>query len=398
MSQQLINHSPDLKRLRDEGYVVETIKGYLVVHDIPYVNNQKDFLYGKLIVQLSIEEGIAKYANNHVAYFMGQYPCNKDGSSIEGIRHGSCNQAIREGLIMNFSFSNKPQGGYKDHYEQVSRYVKIISDPACAINPNLTAKTFRTIEDTDDENVFQYTDTNESRANIVSINNKFRGQKIAIIGLGGTGSYILDLVAKTPVEEIHLFDGDVFSQHNAFRCPGAAMKEDIDSNIPKVTYLHKLYSNIHKGIFAHDIYVTEQNINELMESISYIFICVDSNNVRGTLIKSLVKMNKIFIDVGLGIQITNDEMLIGTTRVTTGSPEKYDHLSKRVSLTKNDDNVVNEYNTNIQIADLNALNAVMAVIKWKKMSNFYQDITNEYHSTYTINDGELINEDEVTNA
>ena len=33
-----------------------------------------------------------------------------------------------------------------------------------------------------------------------------------------------------------------------------------------------------------------------------------------------------------------------------------------------------EYATNIQIADLNALNALMAVIKWKKLSGFYQDL------------------------
>jgi hypothetical protein len=36
-------------------------------------------------------------------------------------------------------------------------------------------------------------------------------------GLGGTGSYILDLVSKTPVNEILLFDSDDFLQHNAFR-------------------------------------------------------------------------------------------------------------------------------------------------------------------------------------
>ena len=32
--------------------------------------------------------------------------------------------------------------------------------------------------------------------------------KVAIVGLGGSGSYILDLIAKTPICEIHLYDGD----------------------------------------------------------------------------------------------------------------------------------------------------------------------------------------------
>ena len=37
MSQQLINHSPDLKQLRDEGYHIVVYGGYLLIHHIPYV-------------------------------------------------------------------------------------------------------------------------------------------------------------------------------------------------------------------------------------------------------------------------------------------------------------------------------------------------------------------------
>ncbi|MFR7634026.1 MAG: DUF6791 domain-containing protein, partial [Streptococcus salivarius] len=42
MSQQLINHSPDLKRLRDEGYEIEVHGGHLLVHHIPYVRSNKE--------------------------------------------------------------------------------------------------------------------------------------------------------------------------------------------------------------------------------------------------------------------------------------------------------------------------------------------------------------------
>jgi hypothetical protein len=43
----------------------------------------------------------------------------------------------------------------------------------------------------------------------------------------------LDFVAKTPVEEIHLFDSDVFLQHNAFRAPGAINKERFSEHLKK---------------------------------------------------------------------------------------------------------------------------------------------------------------------
>ena len=72
------------------------------------------------------------------------------------------------------------------------------------------------------ETPFNYIDTASSRAEIDVVTAKLaKLKRIAIVGLGGTGSYVLDLVAKTPVWEIHLYDGDAFLQHNAFRSPGA---------------------------------------------------------------------------------------------------------------------------------------------------------------------------------
>ena len=46
-----------------------------------------------------------------------------------------------------------------------------------------------------------------------------------------------------------------------------------------------------------------------------------------------------------------------------------------------------------QIADLNALNAALAVIKWKKLCGFYQDFDEELHSVFTLDGNMLTNED-----
>lgn len=53
----------------------------------------------------------------------------------------------------------------------------------------------------------------------------------------------------------------------------------------------------------------------------------------------------------------------------------------------------NEYAHNLQIAELNALNAASAVVKWKKLCGFYLDLDHEHHSTFTINGNLLLNED-----
>jgi hypothetical protein len=52
-----------------------------------------------------------------------------------------------------------------------------------------------------------------------------------------------------------------------------------------------------------------------------------------------------------------------------------------------------DYDTNIQIAELNALNATFAVIRWKKWCGFYADLEHEHHSVYTITTNGLVGDD-----
>ena len=134
-------------------------------------------------------------------------------------------------------------------------YVSIISGPAWRIDKS-TAKTFPFIEpEKDSDEPFNYTDTASSRAEIVAVSNKMALKQIAIVGMGGTGSYVLDFAAKTPVRKIHIYDGDIFLQHNAFRSPGAPSGEDLREKQPKVTYFKNIYARMHRGIVDHAVYV-----------------------------------------------------------------------------------------------------------------------------------------------
>jgi hypothetical protein len=286
----------------------------------------------------------------HVIFFIGEHPSEKDGSIMSGIKNSSQNQTLYEGLSVNHLFSNKPSQGYADYYQKVTRYTEMISAPAKSLDSRVTEKTFKVILDNNEDAVFQYLDTNSSRANINLISAKFKGQRIAIIGLGGTGAYILDLVAKTPVQEIHLYDGDEFLLHNAFRSPGAASIDDLENKKPKTVYYAEIYSKMHKNVISHNYYINELNFDELNQ-MSYVFIAIDRDSVKRGIIEHLLKSSITFIDVGLGINIV-DDCLIGSVRVTTGTQEKNDHLFNRISC---GDDVNNEYATNIQIADLNAL-------------------------------------------
>lgn len=383
-----INRSSDLKRLVNEGYEIEVKGGHLVVHQIPYVNSSCQIKYGKLITTLALNNDVTLKPDTHVMGFMGEHPCNKDGSIITAIQHSSPNQQITDGIVMNFTFSNKPSNGYNDYHHKVTRYIEIITAPAKSIDKSVTAQTFKVLECSEEESVFLYTDSNSSRANISHLNEKFKGQRIGIVGLGGTGSYVLDIVVKTPVDEILLFDGDEFLQHNAFRSPGAASIETLNKRMKKVDYYASIYSQVRRKIKAFPEKIMETN-SDLLKGLSYVFICIDSNRARSIIISKLRELGISFIDVGLGVNVAN-ENLVGSLRVTVGTPKKHDHIPNRIGAVETDDN---EYATNIQIADLNALNALMAIIKWKKMCGFYQDLKEEHNSTFVINTGQLIHED-----
>lgn len=389
MYNSLIDRSSDLKRLRDEGYNITVSGAYVFIHDIPYVNNRKEIMKGVLVSTLNLCNGFStSIPDTHVIDFIGDHPCNKDGSLIKAIQHSTLDRIIMEGVVINHSFSNKPAEGYLDYYQKVKRYADIISAPAKSLDRNITEKTFKVIPSDEHDSIFRYVDTHSSRANISQLNMKFVGQRIAIVGLGGTGSYVLDLVSKVPVKEIHLFDGDNFQPHNAFRSPGAASISSLENQISKVEYYSSIYSEMHTGIIPHKEYLSKDNIS-LLDNMTYVFICIDKGPIKKELLKFLIDSNTVFIDVGMGVSVV-DNYLTAMLRVTTGTSEKNDHLSQRISTSDNEDN---EYASNIQIADLNSLNASLAVIKWKKLSGFYLDLSNEHNSCYATSVTQFANDD-----
>lgn len=391
MSQQLINRNHDLKRLRDDGYEIDIVSGHLVMRNVPYVNAKKQVLYGTLVSELSLSGDVTVAPQTHVINFAGEYPCDADGKKLEKIVNSENTAKLAEGLTVNYSFSSKPKAGYKDYYDKMTTYEKILSGSAQAVDPSASAKNLAVVASSKVDSPFQYIDTASSRAEIGVVSNKLKMRKVAIIGLGGTGSYVLDLIAKTPITELHLFDGDWFYQHNAFRVPGAASLEILRQRLKKVDYMHGIYSQMHRGIIPHPYRVTLENIEELSE-MDFVFICIDDGPSRKMIIRKLEEFGIAFIDVGMGIYLI-DEKLGGQVRITSSTDMMRNHVhdKERIPFGAEDGN--NEYNKNIQIADLNCLNATLAVIKWKKLLTFYHDFGHEHHSVYTIDGNKITNDD-----
>jgi molybdopterin/thiamine biosynthesis adenylyltransferase len=389
MSHRLISRNPDLKQLRDEGYEIEITGGYVVVH-VPYVDSAPSVQQGALAFPYTEAGGIVDKPRDHTCFWVGKPPCQRDGAVMLGIKAGDSHSEIRPGMVATMQLSTKPRvepgATYTEpnFYVKFKRYIQIITPAAESLDATVKAASHRAVATTDDDSPFQYTDTASSRAGINAIAAKFKPLTISIIGLGGTGSYILDLIAKTAVQEIRLFDDDGFSTHNAFRAPGAASIEDLDKRQSKVAYFAAMYSKIYKHVKPHEVRIDASNA-QLLDGTSFAFVCVDHGDARRAIIEQLQQRAIPFADVGMGVQyLAAENVLFGTVRVTTSSSAKSDHLlnGRRVSLAppKEDD----AYKQNIQIADLNALNAVLAVLRWKKLFGIYRDAEHEHHSTYTV--------------
>ena len=394
MSNVLINRSSDLRKLRDAGYEVEVRGGFLFVGGVPYVNSQGQVKIGILVSELTLAGDVTTTPGNHVIHFIGDHPCDINGAEVTAIKHCTGDQQLLDGVVVNHSFSNKPDGGYRDYYEKVTTYIDTISAPAETIDSTVTARTFKVIECQDGESVFRYLDTNSSRAEIDPISDKLKHAKIGIVGVGGTGSYVLDMVAKTPVAEIHLFDRDDFLQHNAFRAPGAASIEDLRKKPKKVDYLKQIYSKLHTKIFSHRVFLDSTN-TDLLKELTFVFICMDRGVAKKAIVEKLEELKIPFIDVGIGVEVVDDQ-LSASIRVTTSTPTKRDHVGRNRLISFVDDDEKGDYDRNIQIAELNALNAALAVIKWKKLSGFYVDLTLEHDTIYSLDDNVLISEDHET--
>jgi molybdopterin/thiamine biosynthesis adenylyltransferase len=392
MSSALIARNPDLRRLRDEGYEVSVQGSFLVLDGIPYVTGERTIEHGRLVSTLNLAGDVTAPPQPHTAMFTGARPCQQDGTPLTFA--SDSRQDLGEGLLVDFVLSAKPESGnYTDYYAKMSTYASLISAPASALDQSVTPKTFAVVATEEEDSVFCYLDTATSRAGIGVAAAKLELSSVAIAGLGGTGSYVLDLVAKTPVRAIHIFDDDVFHTHNAFRAPGAPTLPELRKAPLKVERFKAIYSEMHRGIVAHDYAITADNVEELLE-MDFVFLCLDQGSAMRPVVERLQAANVSFVNTGIGVYEVEGS-LAGSVQTTLSTASKQDHIWARHRIPLDDGDVEDEYARNIQIAELNSLNAAFAVLRWKRLFGFYVDLEHEHFSNYMINGNHLLNEDQA---
>ena len=390
MSRALIARNRDLRDLEDEGYTLRIADGaYLLVENVPYVTVQLAVEEGTLVMELTLSGDLTGRPASHVAYWAGEFPYEAGGTKLLALlTEGAVKASLSDSLPPAYQLSAKPDGGYRDYHHKVTTYVDILSREARLISPESTAQQWKVVANHDDpDSVFHFADTASARQNTADLARKLQHERVAIVGVGGTGSYVLDLVAKTWVREIYLFDDDPFLQHNAFRAPGSYSRAELEGGPIKSVFHAERYSRMRKGIVPCDTCIDDTNVQQL-GSFDTVFLCMDGHPIKAKILETCIAQDTLLIDVGMGLYRVNDS-IAGIIRTTTCYPEHQSHAEDCIDLAGDD--APGEYERNAQLAELNALNATLAVIKWKKVRGFYNDLTRELNSEYVIDGNKLIN-------
>ena len=395
--QKLVSRNQDIAKLVEKGYAITFDSGWMVLRDIPYLDQLGGLHWGAFATKVVPVDATGLVTQeDHTILFAGVHPCGLDGLPIPAIDAGSHLLELSgkcADVVIQRRFSNKPRvagvlQGFNNFFEKIESYIGIIAGPAMETH-GVSPLSFKTVEDEPEPSVFHFQDSLTSKAEIADLSRKFRDDVIAIIGLGGTGAYILDFMVKTPVREIRGFDGDAFHVHNAYRSPGKLEEAELGKS--KADVYQGRYSSFRDGVQLVPHYVDSES-GDAFKGVTFAFVCVDKGSSRAAISDLLISLGIPFIDVGMGLKRAGGP-LSGMLRATYFAPGRAkDMLSK--GLAEMHDGPENLYRTNVQIAELNAFNAALAVMRFKQLRGFYIEVDPLCHLLFDLADLKIVGQDD----
>jgi hypothetical protein len=365
--QELASRNPFVRDLEEQGFLLDFVNGYFIVYGIPYLDANGALQHGDWASPINRDaEGVigAPGEGEHQAWFRGSRPHDGRGHPLK-LGGGEAKVTISDDFVTDYSFSLKLQDAgqnrlYSSFEEKLHTYIDMITGPAMAAFEDATP--LRAIEKraSAHDSPLRIPDDLSARYNINDVSFLLRGKKVGIIGLGGTGAYILDFVARTHLAEIRLYDDDKVHLHTIFRQPGFIRRA---IGKPKVEALAGQYGNWHGRIVAVPERIIGDNIESLRD-LDFVFIAVDDGPARFLIADWLSRSGIPFVDTGMGLA-RSKEGLNGVVRITGVDREAYERTAGTVYLPRKTVEG-GEYRKQAQIAELNALNAAWAVIRFKQ--------------------------------
>ena len=239
------------------------------------------------------------------------------------------------------------------------------------------------------ERIFEFEVAGEDSRDMRAWRGRARGQRIGIVGLGGVGLWILDLMSKTDVSEISLWDGDEIEGRNLLRAPGWASQDAIGKN--KAQFYGEHYQRMRRGITIYPEYWQPDVPADVLGDLDFVFVAVDKTETRKALCKKLEQTGVPFIDVGMGIELRQGRVRGSCQVFFSGEDLGRWHVGIPTA-----EGVGEEDYYELQLADLGALNAALAVGMWRRYIGQYEVEAKDWLIRYWIEGNDLLKRTEPT--
>ena len=130
--------------------------------------------------------------------------------------------------------------------------------------------------------------------------------RVAVVGVGGTGSPLATLLVRAGVGEMILIDGDKLEETNLNRVRGYT-KDDVDKNKAESLCKYIKGLGLKVKIIAFDSHLENAATLDALSSADVVFGCTDDQDGRDLMNQALYYYAQVFIDCGLTGRIDKDE-------------------------------------------------------------------------------------------
>lgn len=148
---------------------------------------------------------------------------------------------------------------------------------------------------------------------------KIAETRVAIVGLGGTGSHVAQQLAYLGVRDFALVDRDMVTASSMNRLVGATA-DDVDKRTPKVEVTERFILQIRADADVtpiRDTAISDAGFGAI-RAAGYVFGCVDRDGVRLILTELCAAYERPYFDIATDIEIGRDLMFGGRYVLSKG--------------------------------------------------------------------------------
>ena len=145
--------------------------------------------------------------------------------------------------------------------------------------------------------------------------------RVAVFGVGGVGGYVVEVLARSGIGEIHLFDGDVVAESNLNR-QIIALRDTLGRSKVEVTAERVQAIKPACHVVAHHIFYLPECADEVdLSGFDYVADCVDTVAAKAELVRRCQRLGvPLIVSMGAGGKFDPTAFRVGDLNQTRMDP------------------------------------------------------------------------------